>query len=314
MRGSVNFQVNKLFVDSGIFKPGCSKHAAKISARHSIHKQTPQNIAKHTDIYAYKTGSDYKDEWHRLGRFAKYEYGIKDVTRLEARHVQGYLEKRIEDVTRYSSWKKIVSQVNKLENALNKYTGKEYCFRPAADKVRELAKQKLDTTGPKVKGYENPEKVIQNIVNDNFRLAAKIQLQGGCRREEVSKFKPDQLKGVKKDVATGEKRGFVELKDTKGGKARDIHLSPRTYRELEYQTTQDKKFEIQPASYGRAVALAARAAGEENRGTHDLRYNYAVARYNEIIEKGNMTHEQSLQFVSWEMGHERASITFHYLR
>lgn len=314
MRGSVNFQVNKVFVDSGIFKPGCSKHAAKMSARDFVHKQTPQNIAKNTDIYAFKTGNDYKDEWHRLGHFVKLEYGLKDVTKLELRHVQGYLEKRIEDVNKYSSWKKIVSQVNKLENALSKCTGQEYNFRGAVDRVRGIAKQELDTSGPKFKGYDNPEKVLENIKNDSFKLAAKIQLEGGCRREEVSKFKPDQLKGIRTDAATGEKRGFVELKDTKGGKDRDIHISPRTYRELEYKTTQNKKFEIKPDSHGKAVARAARAAGEESRGTHDLRYNFAVARYNEIIEKGNMTHEQSLQLVSWEMGHERASITFHYLR
>lgn len=37
-------------------------------------------------------------------------------------------------------------------------------------------------------------------------------------------------------------------------------------------------------------------------------------RFLELQVRGNLSYEQALQQVSWEMKHERAEITEHYLR
>jgi hypothetical protein len=47
-------------------------------------------------------------------------------------------------------------------------------------------------------------------------------------------------------------------------------------------------------------------------GSHGLRWNFAKRRIMEYAKAG-YTYEQSLQAVSWEMKHNRASITEHYL-
>lgn len=314
MRGSVNYQINQIFVQSGIFQPGTSKHTDKISAKDSLPKgqQTASNVAQQTNIHSFKYAEDCKDTWHKLGHYARQEHGLKDMTQLSDRHVQSFLEKKIDDVTKYDSWNKIASHVNKLENALRDFTQKEHDLRHVTDRVRDVAKSELDRSEPPVKGYENPKSVIDNIKNEDAQLTAKLQLEGGCRREEAVQVKNEQLKGLADDPATGGRKGVVELTDTKGGKEREIYISPRTYAQLE-ERTQNDTFKISENSYSKHVQEAAAEAGESQSGTHDFRYNFAAERYNQCVEHG-LNNEQALQQTSWELGHERADITLHYLR
>jgi len=309
IRGSVNYQINQIFVQSGIFQPGTSKHTDKLSAKKNLPEgqRTPSNISRHTNIHSNSYQHDVKNTWHKLGHFARSEYGLKDMTQLENRHVQGFLEKKLEDCSKYDAWNKIASHVSKLDKALQ-----TNYIRDAVSKVRDIAKSELDRTEPKVKGYNDPQSVISNVSRTDTQLVAKIQLEGGARREEALQFRNDQLKGIQQDPATGEKKGVIELENTKGGKERDIYVSQVTYKQLE-ERTQNNNFKISPNTYSKHIAQAAKKAGEERTGTHDLRYNWACNRYNECVANG-LNNEQALQLTSWEMGHERANMTLHYLR
>ena len=218
-----------------------------------------------------------------------------------------FLEKKLEDCSKYDAWNKIASHVSKLDKALQ-----TNYIRDAVSKVRDIAKSELDRTEPKVKGYNDPQSVISNVSRTDTQLVAKIQLEGGARREEALQFRNDQLKGIQQDPATGEKKGVIELENTKGGKERDIYVSQVTYKQLE-ERTQNNNFKISPNTYSKHIAQAAKKAGEERTGTHDLRYNWACNRYNECVANG-LNNEQALQLTSWEMGHERANMTLHYLR
>ena len=59
---------------------------------------------------------------------------------------------------------------------------------------------------------------------------------------------------------------------------------------------------------------AAQTTNQEYQGSHGLRWNFARERFYKIQLIGGLTYDQALQQVSWEMKHERASITEHYLR
>ena len=326
MRGSINHQVNLIFTKSGIFRPGESKHEAKQTAREELARQglsaTSDKLAAKTAIYSYNTAEKYKDTWHDLAHYAKQEYGLRDITKLESEHIKGYLEQRIADGIKYSSFQRECAALSKFELALNKFAQEvgdkygasksEFSFREAIESTREIAKETLDRD-IKDRGFENAREVISNITREESKIAASIQYEGGARISEACFIKESQLKGVTIDKMTGQEVGKIHLDNTKGGKERNIFVSKDTYQKLEQYINQHGEFKLSKNTYSHDVNAAAKTAGERVTDTHSFRYNFAQSRYNQYLESGH-THEQALQGVSWEMGHERADITLHYLR
>jgi integrase len=315
MRGSVNWQINTIFKDSGIFQPGISRHSEKIAIKQQLKLAgqgcTSQNIADKTAMHGYEA-SDYKDTWHNFGHFCKQGLGIKDMTKIETRHVQSYMEKRIMDGIKYGTWNKEAAHLAKFGNALERFDGQNRGFRQAIDDTRHLAKDRLPGSDKDHGGFRSPEKVIQNL-NGNHALAARIQHEGGARLREASLIKKEQLKGLQHDKIAGQQKGVIHLKDTKGGKPRDIQVSKETYSQLQHTIEENGKFQVHQKTYQSRVNAAAKLAGEQRTGTHDFRYNFAQNRYNQFVES-DYNNVQAQQAVSWEMGHERADITKIYLR
>ena len=325
MRGSVNHQVNLVFRESGIFQPGKSKHKAKELARKELYQKglsaTSERIGKKLAIYSYGTAEKYKDTWHSLARFAKEQFGIKDVTKIDGEHVKAYLEQKIAQNVKYATFQRECAAIAKFEQALNKFTqehgdkykvfNREFNFRDTIQEVKETAKEVLDRE-IKDRGFENPKNVIDNLIKEEHKIVARIQYEGGARISEATHIKEGQLKGLDQDPVTKKYVGKIEIKG-KGGKIREIYVSKETYRELERYTQKEGIFSVNKDTYSHAVNYAAEKAGEHARDTHSFRYNFAQERYQEYLSNG-YTHEQALQGTSWEMGHERADITLHYLR
>lgn len=313
MRGNLRYQVDTLFHQTGQYKVGESRHAAKVSALDNIPKgqRTSTNIARQTGVHSVKYTDQVKSSWQRMGDYAKANYKIKDMTKIEARHIQGYLEKHMERVSSYKSWSVEASRIAKFENALHKFTqDKSQDLRNSIEKVREVARAQLGE-GRRISGYEKPESVIDNLKPEH-QLAAKLQLEGGCRKAEATQIKQSQLKGIQVDKITGERRGVIALENTKGGKDRDTQISEKTYRELEARTA-NENFKVNQSSYRADVARSAVKCGERYTRTHSFRHNYASARYSECLKSG-CNDAQAMQQVSWELGHERAEVTNDYLR
>lgn len=303
MRGSVNFQINRIFKESGIFRPGESKHEAKKSARAELAQEgsgaTPQRMASKTDMH--ETIESYKTTWHNVGHHAC-EMGLKDMTRLEPRHIQSYLEKRIVDEVVYGTWQKEAAHCGKLAVALDKFSGQKLNFQQAANELRPLAKDVLETPD-RQRGFVEPREVVEEIRNPDYRLMATIQLEGGGRMSKVTLIRADQLRGDNR----------LLLENTKGGKLREISVQPDTYRQLEARLNESGEIRAGDSAYRSAPARATNLAGEPVTGTHDFRYNYAHQRYHDLTREG-LVSERAHQVISWEMGHERADITMHYLR
>jgi len=313
MRGSVNYQVNKIYVQSGIFQPGSSKHEAKNEAMSEVNKGTPSAVAEKTQIYSDKYDTDIKKTFHELGHHARQEFNLRDMSKLNEQHVRSFLESKIQSqsLNKYSSFTKIASHVGKIGNVLKKFDGQPRDFRSVAQSERDIAKDVLDRTTPDSRGFENPQSVIDNMSGDH-QLVGKIQLEGGLRREEACKVEHKQLKGLENDSVTGQQRGKIDVADPKGGKPREVYVSSQTYRELS-QRLESGPIKVSEGRHGSKVAQAAREAGEARTGTHDFRYCFGATRYNECVAAG-LNNEQALQQTSWEMGHERANMTAYYLR
>ena len=327
MRGGIGWQVNTVFKHSNIFQPGTSKHEAKMEAREELARQslsaTSDKLAERTAIYSYGTAEKYKDTWHSLAEFAKQEHGLRDITKLEASHIQAYLESKIAEGVKYSTFQRECAAIAKFEQALTRFaqsdvsekykvSNTEFNFKEAIESAREVAKETL-SRDIKDRGFENAREVINNISRDESKIAASVQYEGGARISEACYIKENQLKGIMTDKVTGQEVGQLRLTNTKGGKERNIFVSKETYSKLETYIKEHGEFKISRNTYSHDVNAAAKAAGERVTDTHSFRYNFAQERYNQYLEN-NYTHEQALQSVSWEMGHERADITLHYLR
>lgn len=319
MRGSVNYQVNQIFVKSKIFTPGGSKHLEKAEAREAG-ARTWADLGEALNIYSYNTAETYKDTWHQFGHFARAELGVRDLEKLSGQHILTFLETRIADGVKYSTFQKEAAALGKFENAINKFavitgSGKQYDFRSGMADIRKEAAQILERFQG-TRAYSDPDQIIQKMTNENYRLAASIQHEGGARLYEASKIDPDQLSGRGTDPHTGKAVGFVRLDpaDTKGGKGRMISVFPETYNKLEAHISEYGEFRIKSSnSYRNALERASVASNQEYTGSHGLRWNYAQERVFEL-QKAGLTYDQAISQTSWDMGHERADITEHYLR
>ena len=317
MRGSVNWQVNQIFLKSGIFTPGESKHLAKERAI-ADGACSWADIGSKIGIHSYATAQTYKDVWHQFGHFAKDVLGVRDLEVLRSEHVCSFLESRIAGGVKYSTFQKEAAALGKFEKAFNQFavktgSGKVYDFRSKFESVRKEAAKVLGR-GDGTRAYQNPKFLISALVNESHGLIASIQLEGGARVYEASKIDGDQLDGLTVDKLTGKNVGLIRLDpgDTKGGKGRTISVSSDTYLKLRGYIEKHQEFRVNPNYYRKDLKNTAKTTGQKYTGSHGLRWNFAQKRFLEL-QKSGFTYEQCLQQVSWDMGHERADITLHYL-
>ena len=226
MHGSIKGQIMHLFNKSGINKIGQSKLQDKTSARMALAAEgrsgTSTNIAGKTGIHAISTKENYLDKWEEIARFAKEEYGIRDLEKVSTDIIKEFLEEKIEKGVSYSHWNGYAAAVGKLEKALNDYStkygrGNSYDLREAVSPLRAEAAAEL----PRFEGlrhYADPNKLICVIKNPAHQLAAKIQYESGLRIAGATSIRPEQLRGITSDKFTGKAVGQISYIG-KGGKA-----------------------------------------------------------------------------------------------
>jgi integrase len=298
LRGNISYQVHEVF--KNIIAFGSSKHEAKNEAR-AAGARTWHELGKNLDIYSYSSADSYRDVAKEAFAFAKENFGVKDITRLESQHINAFLESKVEANVKYSTFQKYAAACEKLEVALSRFTGKEYNFD--LTEVRELAQQILQKTDAH-RAYENPQKVINAVSNQTFKVIAQAQLESGARVSELNHLKLSQFK----------ENGSITVQG-KGGKIRDLELSEKTYSELKslVENSQDKKLVFSTDAYRNELKAACKVTNQEYQGTHGLRWSYAQSMFAKLQQSGK-TYEESLSIVSQKLGHERSDITEHYLR
>ena len=153
--------------------------------------------------------------------------------------------------------------------------------------------------------------LIENLKDPLHKIAAKIQYEGGARIEGVALIKKDQMMGIKVDSITNKEVGIVLTKE-KGGKSGEVLVSIDTYTNLNSYILEYDKFKINRQKYYNDIKQAAISLNENPEASHGLRWNFAKRRMFEYGKAG-YSYEECLQQVSYEMKHNRASITNHYL-
>ena len=304
MRGSVYYQSSQLVKQ--IFQEGAKKQD-KINPNHENYQM----------VSSYKTMESYRSIWNNFFNYLLEHWKIRDFEKIEAQHIQAYMDYKIEYYPSKQYLEKISAALGKLEIALKLFAknihnkNREYDFsirQVILDQARDL---KFVANNYHNRAYDNPKLLIFNLKNSVHQLAAKIQLEGGARIEGVALIKPEQLLGKKIDKITNTEKGIIFTKE-KGGKQGEVLVSLETYTELENYLSLNSKFKINRQDYYNDIKQAALISKEIAEGSHGLRWNFAKRRMFEHGKAG-YSYSDSLQQVSYEMKHNRASITEHYL-
>ena len=280
MRGTINWQVQELYKEVAAI--GESKHSAKTEAR-SGGAATWHDVGQKLGVHSYSTADEYRAVWRHVAEHARTESGIKNMEKLTGEHVKSYLESKISDGVAAATFASYASACEKLSVALDRYavtheTGKVYGFSKSISEARAQAAGLEKFEGSRA--YEKPAALVAAITDEQFKLAATLQYEGGARMHEISQIKESQLKGLRMDAVTGQQRGFIEVRG-KGGKIREILVSPGAYNRLsgEIKSNADQQFKINENIYGKAITVGALASGQKAEGTHGLRWSYACLLY-----------------------------------
>lgn len=302
MKGSVKWQVQTIWRESGINRIGESRHAAKDAARESGARTSAQ-VAEKTGIHSFRTGEAYQKVWRQCLEHAKAEFKTHDITRLTGEHVSSFLRLRIaEDVGR-QTYGQAAAALGKLENALNAYAAakgieQSYDFRSTLQELRSEASGLRTMEGGRA--FRDPERVIAGLRNPDYLLAAAIQRESGCRVSEATHIRASQLR----------EDGKIDIHG-KGGKERTIRVSDETFRRLAERIAENGEFRVSRDAFRVAVSRAAAAANDPG-NSHQFRHRWVQDTFQAKLEAW-MSREKALAEVSREIGHERADITLHYL-
>ena len=304
MRGSVYYQSSQLVKQ--IFVEGAKKED-KINLNHE-HYQV---------VSSYKSMETYRNIWNNFFNYLLEHWKIKDFEKIESEHIAAYMDYKIEYYPSKQYLEKISAALGKLEIALKLFSKnvskleKDYDFsirQKMLDNARDL---KQVANNYHNRAYSNPNLLISNLKDSMHKVAATMQLEGGARLEGVALIKAEQLLGTKVDSITNKEVGIVLTKE-KGGKEGEVLVSLDTYTELESYILEYDKFKINRQKYYNDIKQAAIASNETQEASHGLRWNFAKRRMFEYGKAG-YSYEDCLQQVSYEMKHNRASITQHYL-
>lgn len=311
MQGSVDWQVREVF--KSVENIGTSKHAAKEVAR-AAGAKTWADMGQKIGVHGYKTYDLYRSTAKACFEFVRAEYGLRDLTRIEPQHIQAFLVDKINSGISRATYDQYAAALNKLQLALNTYSESkslEKTYNFDLKQVSQLASHALGARNDVSRAYRDSMKVVVNVAG-KYGLTAHIQREGGTRIDEISRLRADQLRGLRPDPHSEKMKGWIEVKG-KGGKIREIGVSPETYARLEKAIAEGGgRFRTNEGNYREALKTAARATDQKYEGSHGLRWNWAQERHQELQQLG-LTYEQSLTIVSKEMGHERSDITCHYL-
>ncbi len=318
MRGNFNSQIGRLFQE--IDGVGTSKWADKQQAREVLKSRgesaNSEAVGGMTTIHNNRTNEEYFAKCVELANWAKEIDGTKNVEKLTSAHVAGFLAEKIELGVSLSHWNGYAAAFSKLQLAQERFSlsvrgeTRDWGYRGAIKPLRSEANAELHRFEG-TRNYADPGALVGAMKSDTRRLAAAIQLESGLRITAATNIKPEQMKGMTRDIYTGELRGQIEYV-CKGGAVLVSNVSEKTYAALQSHIMARGELKVNHKLYRSELKAAAAATGQAFNSSHGLRWNYAQERFGDLISRG-VPYEKALGVVSSEMGHHRIGITEHYV-
>jgi len=275
--GSIVFQV------ANIIKAHNGIRISKLERRNES-GLSAENGHKVSDLFhSYKSLDNARADLLNLGKFAKDELGIKDMSKIGIEGINEWIKSK--NIT-YRTASNYLSELNKVHEHLG--VSKEEIKELRAELKNNL--ERVGTLHNTTRAYKSLDKIQ---LSDKAQIAFELQRDYGLRAKEATHINLErQLKGN------------TLLYTQKGGKLSEITITPTLASKIK-ENAVNGKYELNYKTYSRELKAAIEKTGQKYNGTHGIRHTFAQNK----LETG-----ASKQKVSELMGHVREEITNVYLR
>jgi integrase len=235
----------------------------------------------------------YRDVWIKIGKYAKENYKISDMEQIKGEFIQSYLESMTNTGCDSTLFNHHVVAAEILELSLNdfaknKKSGATYHFQENIQNAKTAHIDFNRFNG--YRAYDDPLSIIEAIENSAHKLFAQIQLESGSRASECTSLNKDNLRGLKNDPVTGQKKGAFYVKQAKGGKSGEKYILPATYNILEEQISKlpENTSFINIGEYRKSLKKTAKITNQRFCGINGIAMNYFKS-FVEIHSPGGKT-------------------------
>jgi len=273
---SVGFQVSQ------IIKAHNGVGISKKEQRNESGITSVENGHKVSDkFHSYKSLDNARNDLTNLGKFAKSELGIKDMSKIDINTIKAWISSK--NIT-YNTASNYFSELNKVHEHMN-FTRQE---------IKELRAELKETLAENIKESRYYKELEKVVVNNRSQPAFELQRDYGLREKEATYINLD--KQLNNNILTIQ---------GKGGKIIEKEINPSLISKLK-ENAVNGIYRVPTRTYEKDLqkAITSQANNKWN-GTHGIRHTYAQ----NLLEKGYSKLE-----VSKEMGHSREEITNVYLR
>jgi len=280
---SIGYQVNQIIKEiNGIRESKKENRANSDKIGENGHKVS-------TKVHSYKSLDNIRNDLTNLGKFAKKEFGIKELKNIDKEVVKSWIESK--NIT-YSTATNYFSELNKVNDFLN-------ISREDIKELRSYFKEQLPAkTNRAVESRAYSQKLLEKVkLGPKSNIAFRLQKDYGLRLKEATHINLNrQLKDPSNNI--------LEIQG-KGGKKIEIKIDNQLMQDIKAQANEKGVFSVNQTTYSEALKEQILRNGGEWKGTHGLRHSFAQNK----LEQGYTKEE-----VSQAMGHNREEITDTYLR
>jgi len=273
--GSINHQVGNIIkAHNGIGQ-------SKLESRNNSGLTSVESGHKVSDkIHSYKSLDNIRNDLKSLGNYAKEEFGVKDMSKIDREIVGQWI--RDKEIS-YNTASNYLSEINKVHEHLN-------ISREDVKELRAELKQELRTNELESRAYSNLDRVQ---LPERSQPAFELQRDYGLRVSAASHI------NIEKQL-----NGNTLIYQEKGGKWSEKELTHTLASKIR-ENAVNGKYELNYNTYRDQLQKEIEKTGQTYNGTHGIRHAYAQKE----LEAG-----KSKQEVSESMGHSREEITNTYLR
>lgn len=261
---------------------------------------TKHDIASQTHIHNSLTFQRYKSVWKDFCAYQIKNGHSTHPSRWTAEQVKDYLSTR--QGCSMNGFNTICNALNKMDDMINRsyHTEKDWnkVITQARLEARDGGCVRMDVNP---RAFLNPERVISNIQDPRAALAAELQLRTGLRASNVCTIRPNS-------------DGTLYVRSKAGFTASHFKIPSDLYNRILQFSEPNTRFTLIPYhQYLNELKTACRACNEQYTGSHALRHNYAINRYEALRAEGKTETEAKAQ-VSIELFHHRLDVIDTYLR
>ena len=272
---SIGFQVEQILKE--VYGIGQSKR----ERRQESGIRSVENGHQVSDlIHAYKTLSNSRNDLTNLGKFAKKELGIKDMSKISINEVRAWIASK--NIT-YETASNYLSEINKVEKRFD-------LTREEIKELRAELSKTLKKSEKKTRYYANLDKITVPI-----RSTPAFELQ----RDYGLRISPATHINITKQLV-GNMLSYQE----KSGKWSHKEISKELADKIRAEA-KNGRYKMNQKTYDRDIQKAIEKTGQKWNGSHGMRHSFA---------QNQLAAGKTKKEVSRMLGHKREEITNVYLR